>query len=137
MLNKIIVMGRLTRDPEVKTVGEGVSCATFTIACDRNYMPRGQERETDFLDCVAWRGAADFAQKYLAKGRTAVVEGSLRMNLWTAKDGTKRKAAQIVAERVYFAGSTPQRRDADDTSDMPAAPASAGFTAVEDAELPF
>lgn len=137
MLNKIIVMGRLVRDPESKPTASGVSCAAFTLACDRDYVPKGQEREADFLDCVAWQRAADFAQMHFVKGRMAVVEGRLQINHWTATDGSKRKAAQIAAERVYFADGKPRRGEADDTSHMPATPAEAGFTAVEDAELPF
>ena len=137
MLNKIIAMGRLVRDPENKPTASGISCAAFTLACERDYVPHGQEREADFLDCVAWRGAADFALKHFTKGRMAVVEGRLQINRWTATDGSKRKSAQIVAERVYFADSKPQCGEADDTSHMPTAPADAGFTAVEDAELPF
>lgn len=137
MLNKIIVMGRLVRDPESKPTASGISCAAFTLACERDYVPQGQERETDFLDCVAWRCTADFALKHFTKGRMAVVEGRLQINHWTATDGSKRKSAQIAAERVYFADSKPQRGEADDTSHIPATPADAGFTAVEDAELPF
>lgn len=137
MLNKIIVMGRLTRDPERKATASGISAAAFTLACERSYAPQGKEREVDFIDCIAWRGAADVVLKHFAKGRMMAVEGRLQINPWTAEDGSKRRSAQIVAENVFFADSRPGRDDADDTSDMPTAPADAGFTPVEDAELPF
>lgn len=135
MLNKIIVMGRLTRDPERKPTASGISAAAFTLACDRDYAPQGQERETDFLDCIAWRGTADFVLKHFAKGRMLAVEGRLQINTWTADDGSKRRSPQIVVESVYFADSKPKQGDADDAEYT--APAAADFTAVDDAELPF
>lgn len=135
MLNKIIVMGRLTRDPERKNTASGISAAAFTLACDRNYAPQGGERETDFIDCIAWRGTADFVLKHFAKGRMLAVEGRLQINTWTADDGSKRKNPQIVAETVYFADSKPKQGDADDSAFTTAA--DADFTAVNDEELPF
>ena len=135
MLNKIIVMGRLTRDPEKKNTASGISAAAFTLACERDYVAQGQEREVDFIDIIAWRGVADFVLKHFTKGRMLAVEGRLQINQWTADDGSKRKAAQIVAENVYFADSKPKQGDADDAAYT--TPADAGFTAVDDAELPF
>lgn len=135
MLNKIIVMGRLTRDPESKSTASGISAAAFTLACERDYAPQGHDREVDFIDCIAWRGTADFVLKHFAKGRMLAVEGRLQINTWTADDGSKRKNPQIVAESVYFADSKPKQGDADDSAYT--TPAEAGFTAVEDAGLPF
>lgn len=135
MLNKIIVMGRLTRDPESKGTASGISAAAFTLACDRDYKTQDGKPETDFIDCIAWRGTADFVLKHFAKGRLLAVEGRLQVNTWTADDGSKRKNPQIIAERVYFADSKPKQGDADDTAYT--TPAEAGFAAVDDAELPF
>ena len=105
MLNHIIAMGRLTRDPELRRTGSGVAVASFTIAVDRDLAPEGQEKETDFLDCVAWRGTAEFVEKYFKKGRMIVVSGRLQIRGWTDKEGNKRKSAEIVADNVYFGDS--------------------------------
>ena len=110
MLNHIVVMGRLTKDPELRRTQNGTAVASFSLACDRDYKPEGGERETDFVDCVAWRGTAEFVQKYFSKGRMAVVAGRLQIRPWTDKDGNKRRSAEIVAENVYFGDS---KRDGD------------------------
>ena len=110
MLNHIVIMGRLTRDPELRRTQNGTAVASFSLACDRDYKPEGVERETDFLDIVAWRSTAEFVQKYFAKGRMAVVTGRLQIRPWTDKDGNKRRSAEIVAENVYFGDS---KRDGD------------------------
>lgn len=102
MLNHITVMGRLTRDPELRRTGSGIAVASFSIACDRDRAPEGQEKETDFLDCVAWRGTAEFVEKYFHKGSMIVVSGRLQIRGWTDKDGNKRRSAEIVADNVYF-----------------------------------
>lgn len=125
MLNKIIVMGRLVRDPESKPTASGISCAAFTLACERDYVPQGQERETDFLDCVAWRGTADFALKHFTKGRMAVVEGRLQIRDWTDRDGNKRRSAEVIADNVYFGDS---KRDAAEAGGA-YAPPSGGYAA--------
>ena len=93
MLNHIIAMGRLTRDPELRRTGSNIAVASFTIACDRDRAPEGQEKETDFLDCVAWRGTAEFVEKYFKKGRMIVVSGRLQIRGWTDKEGNKRRSA--------------------------------------------
>ena len=90
MLNHIVLMGRLTRDVELRTTQSDVSVASFTLACDRDFGGRDGEKETDFIDCVAWRSTADFAAKYFAKGRMAVVSGRLQIRPWTDKEGNKR-----------------------------------------------
>ena len=105
MLNQSTIMGRLTRDPELRRTGSGVAVASFTLAVDRDYTQQGQERETDFIDCVAWRNTGEFVSKYFTKGRMAVVSGRLQIRSWTDKDGNKRKAAEVVADNVYFGDS--------------------------------
>ncbi|MBO4677876.1 MAG: single-stranded DNA-binding protein [Oscillospiraceae bacterium] len=105
MLNHITVMGRLTRDPELRRTQNGIAVASFSIACDRDYKPEGGERETDFIEVVAWRSTAEFVCKYFTKGRMAVVSGRLQVRPWTDKDGNKRKTAEIVADNCYFGDS--------------------------------
>lgn len=104
MLNHITVMGRLTKDPELRRTGSGVAVTSFTVAVDRDFKSNG-ETETDFIDCVAWRQTGEFVHQYFAKGRMAVVSGRLQIRTWTDKDGNKRKAAEIVADNVYFGDS--------------------------------
>ena len=106
MLNHITVMGRLTRDPELRRTQAGVPVASFSIACDRDFKDKSTgERATDFIDIVAWRATGEFASKYLTKGRMAVVSGRLQMRDWTDKEGNKRRSAEIVAENIYFGDS--------------------------------
>jgi len=114
MLNHITIMGRLTRDPELRRTGSGIAVASFTLAVDRDFSPRdGGERETDFIDCVAWRQTGEFVSKYFTKGRMAVVSGRLQIRGWTDKDGNKRRTAEVVADNVYFGDS---KRDGDSGS---------------------
>jgi single-strand DNA-binding protein len=114
MLNHIILMGRLTRDPELRRTGSGVAVASFTLAVDRDFGNKETgEKETDFIDIVAWRNTAEFVSKYFAKGRMAVVSGRLQMRDWTDRDGNKRTSAEVVADNVYFGDS--RRRDEADT----------------------
>ncbi len=106
MLNHIVVMGRLTRDPELRRTGSGVAVASFRVAVDRDYAPKdGGERGTDFIDCVAWRNTGEFVSKYFSKGSMAVVSGRLQMRDWTDKEGNKRTSAEIVVDNVYFGES--------------------------------
>ncbi len=106
MLNHIIVMGRLTRDPELRHTQTGVAVASFSIACDRDFKDKATgERTTDFIDVIAWRSAGEFVNKYFTKGRMAVVSGRLQVRDWTDKEGNKRRSAEIVAENVYFGDS--------------------------------
>ncbi len=103
MLNHIVIMGRLTRDPELRRTTSGIAVASFTLAVDRDFGSRdGGERETDFIDCVAWRQTGEFVSKYFAKGRMAVVSGRLQIRNWTDKEGNKRRSAEVVADNVYF-----------------------------------
>ena len=106
MLNHITIMGRLTRDPELRRTGSGIAVASFTVAVDRDFSGRdGGERETDFIDCVAWRQTGEFVSKYFTKGRMAVVSGRLQIRNWTDKDGNKRRSAEVVADNCYFGES--------------------------------
>ena len=105
MLNKIVLMGRLTRDPELRRTQSGTAVASFTLAVDRDYKPQDGERETDFIDIVAWRGTAEFVSKYFSKGRMAVVEGRLQVRDWKDKDGAKRRSTEVIADNVYFGDS--------------------------------
>lgn len=106
MLNHITLMGRLTRDVELRRTGSGVPVASFTIAVDRDFADKQSgEKETDFIDIVAWRSTADFVAKYFGKGRMAVVSGRLQIRNWTDKDGNKRRTAEVIAESVYFGDS--------------------------------
>lgn len=102
MLNHITIMGRLTRDPELRRTGSGVAVASFSVAVDRDYKAEGQDRETDFIDCVAWRHNGEFVSKYFSKGSMIVVSGRLQVRSYTDKEGVKRRAAEIVADNVYF-----------------------------------
>ena len=149
MLNHITIMGRLTREPELRRTGSGIAVASFTLAVDRDYSPKdGGERETDFIDCVAWRQTGEFVSKYFTKGRMAVVSGRLQIRNWTDKDGNKRRSAEVVADNVYFGDS---RRDGETGGySAPAAPSYGGYSAPasspasdfamlddDDAQLPF
>ncbi|MBQ2382946.1 MAG: single-stranded DNA-binding protein [Oscillospiraceae bacterium] len=105
MLNHITIMGRLTRDPEYRTTQTGLSVANFSVAVDRDFPGPTGEKETDFIDCVAWRKTAEFVTKYFHKGSQIAVSGRLQIRSWTDKDGNKRRTAEVLADSVYFAGS--------------------------------
>ena len=110
MLNKIILMGRLTRDPELRHTQTGTAVASFSLAVDRDFKDKATgDRTTDFIDVVAWRQTGEFVSRYFTKGRMAVVEGRLQLRDWTDRDGNKRRSAEVVADNVYFGDS---RRDA-------------------------
>ena len=114
MLNHIVIMGRLVRDPELRRTGSGVAVASFRVAVDRDFAPKdGGERKADFIDCVAWRQTGEFISKYFAKGRMIIVDGRLEMRDWTDKDGNKRTSAEIVVANAYFGDS---KRDGDSGS---------------------
>ena len=146
-MNKAILIGNLARDPETRNTPSGVSCTTFTVACNRRFVNQQGVREADFINCVAWRQNADFVARYLTKGSKVAVEGSIQTRSYDAQDGTKRYVTEIIADNVEFLGS----RDDGARSggyDAPAAPAAAaprpqtapangGFTEVDDDELPF
>ena len=105
-LNHIVLQGRMVRDPELRRTGSGVAVTSFTLAVDRDYNPKdGAEKETDFIDCNAWRNTGEFVAKNFSKGRMAIVSGRLQIRTWTDKDGNKRRNAEVVADSVYFGDS--------------------------------
>ena len=151
MLNHITIMGRLTRDPELRRTGSGIAVASFTVAVDRAFGGRdGGEKETDFIDCVAWRQTGEFVSKYFTKGRMIVVSGRLQIRNWNDKDGNKRRSAEVVADNCYFGDS---KRDGEGSFggsySAPSAPSYGGYNAPsapandfamlaeDDAQLPF
>ena len=154
MLNHITIMGRLTRDPELRRTGSGTAVASFTVAVDRDFGGRdGGEKETDFIDCVAWRQTGEFVSKYFTKGRMIVVSGRLQIRSWTDKEGNKRRTAEVVAENCYFGDSKRDDQGGNsyggNTYAAPAAPSFGGYSAPaapasdfamlddDDAQLPF
>ena len=141
-LNIIVLQGRLVRDPEMRTTQSGVAVASFTLAVDRDFGGKdGGEKQTDFIDCTAWRHTAEFVSKYFSKGRMAVVSGRLQIDNYTDNDGNKRKSAKVIADNIYFGDS--KRNDgtaggqSDETASFTSAPS--GFVPVEvdNSELPF
>lgn len=147
MLNHITIMGRLTRDPELRRTGSGVAVASFTVAVDRDIANKDTgEKETDFIDCVAWRQTGEFVSKYFTKGRMIVVSGRLQIRSWNDKDGNKRRTAEVVADNCYFGDSKTENGNA-----TPSAPAYGNFATPsapttspdfvplddDDAQLPF
>jgi len=106
-LNKVTLMGRLTRDPELRSTATGTSVASFTIAVDRRFANRDGERQADFINCVAWRQTADFISKYFPKGRMIAVCGSIQTRTWDDQEGKKHYVTEVVVDEAYFAGSTP------------------------------
>lgn len=117
MLNHIVLMGRLTRDPELRRTQSGIAVASFRLAVDRDFGSKdGGEKQCDFIDIVAWRSTAEFVSKYFTKGRMAVVSGRLQLRDWTDKDNNKRVSAEVVADNVYFGDS---KRDSDGGGSIP------------------
>ena len=140
-MNKIFLMGRLTRDPELRRTQSGTAVASFTLAVDRDFKDKQTgEKQTDFFDCVAWRQTGEFVSKFFAKGRQAVVVGSLQFRDWTDKEGNKRRSAEVVADQVYFADSRKQDDAGDGYSGGYGQPAPSQKYAEmndDDGELPF
>ena len=145
MLNHITIMGRLTKDPELRRTGSGVAVTSFTLAVDRDIANKESgERDTDFIDCVAWRGTGEFVEKHFSKGSMAIVSGRLQIRNWTDKEGNKRRTAEVVADNVYF-GET---KKSDNTTQVAKPDGFAGGEPaykqgnfeqidVDDAQLPF
>jgi single-strand DNA-binding protein len=122
MLNHIVIMGRLTRDPELRRTGSGLAVASFSVACERDYPNKETgEKEVDFIDCVAWRQTGEFVSKWFTKGSMIVVAGRLQIRNWTDKDGNKRKTAEVVADNVYF-GESKKDKDARESGNSYNAP---------------
>ena len=148
MLNRIILTGRLTRDPELRHTQTGTAVASFSLAVDRDFRNRDSgEKGVDFIDVVAWRNTAEFVSKYFTKGRMAVVEGRLQIRDWTDREGGKRRSAEVVADNIYFGDSKRDGETGGASFSRPAAPADYGMPPVggdqfaeladDDGELPF
>lgn len=132
MLNRIIIQGRLCADPEIRQTPGGVKVASLRLAVERDYKPEGGERETDFISVTAWKGAAEFCERYFRNGRMAIVSGRLQMRSWTDKDGGKRTSYEVNADNLYFGDSKPSEA-------AEAAPQKDTFQMLDDSEdpLPF
>ena len=141
MLNHITIMGRLTHDPEMRSTQSGVAVASFTLAVDRDFGGRdGGEKQTDFIDCTAWRHTAEFVSKYFSKGRMAVVSGRLQIDNYTDNDGNKRRSAKVIADNIYFGDSKKDGATSGQSDEAASfAPAPSDFVPVnvDDGELPF
>lgn len=134
MLNHVVIMGRFTRDPELRNTQSGTAVASFTLAVDRDFGGKdGGNKQTDFIDCVAWRQTGEFVSKYFSKGRMAVVSGRLQIRDWTDKDGGKRRSAEVVADNVYFGDSKPKSEGTAPNFEPP----KFEELADDDGELPF
>lgn len=131
MLNKCFLLGRLTKDPEIRRTNGGTAVTSFTLAVDRDFKTNG-EKDTDFIEVVAWRNTAEFVSKYFSKGRMAIVEGRLQIRDWTDKNGNKRRTAEVVADNVYFGDSKKENKQEPEYKQ-------ADFAEIseEDGELPF
>jgi len=147
-MNQIVIMGRLTRDPELRHTQSGTAVASFSLAVDRGFAPKdGGERQTDFIDVVAWRNTAEFVSKYFTKGQMAAVTGRLQIRDWNDKDGNKRRSAEVIAENIYFTESKKSREaslgnleNRDDYSPSFQPPVESSDFAeleVDDGDLPF
>lgn len=146
MLNKIFLQGRITRDVELRHTQSGTAVASFTLAVDRDFKDKDGKRETDFIDCVAWRSTAEFASRFFGRGRMAVVTGSLQLRDWADKDGNKRRSAEVLVDSMYFADS---KKDSDPLDKLADDAASVSYSAPagspgefaelteDDGELPF
>jgi single-strand DNA-binding protein len=140
MLNHITIMGRLTRDPELRRTATGTAVSNFTLAVDRDFANKQSgEKEADFIDCVAWGSTGEFVDKYFRKGRMAVVSGRLQIRPWTDKDGNKRRTAEVVADSVYFGDSKQDNQNRNTEAQPVAQPQANDFAMLDDDDsaLPF
>ena len=138
MLNQISIMGRLTRDPELRRTGNGTAVASFTLACERDVASKeAEKKEVDFIDCVAWRQTGEFVSKYFVKGQMAAVSGRLQIRPWKGKDGNDRRTVEILVDHVYFCGK--KESSAQESGSRYSAPTDAAFTPMDDDDhdLPF
>jgi single-strand DNA-binding protein len=137
-MNQVCLMGRLTRDPELRHTQAGLPVASFTLAVDRGFVSKeSKERQTDFIDIVAWRGTGEFVSKYFTKGQMAGVTGKLQIRDWSDKDGNKRRNAEIVADNVYFAESRKNRDTSNTSDDVDRAAPQEYYEPEDDGDLPF
>lgn len=139
MLNRVVLMGRLTAEPELKTTGSGISVASFNIAVERNYCKQGEERETDFIAVVAWRQTAEFICKYFAKGQLIALEGSLQTRAYQDKNGNNRTVTEVLADNVFFTGDKREKNNSQSTpAPQPASYEQTDFEELpDDGDLPF
>lgn len=136
MLNHISIMGRLTKDPELRRTPAGLAVASFTVAVDRDFKDGNGERETDFIECVAWRGTGEFVERNFSKGKTIIVAGRLQIRKWEDKNGNKRSTAEVVADNVYFGDS---RKDSGEKYESAMSKPTQDFAVLDgdDDALPF
>ncbi len=134
-MNKAFIIGNLTKDPELRTTGSGISVCSFTVAVQRTYKDKNGERSADFIPVICWRGLAENVGKYLSKGKKAAVVGEIQTRSYDAQDGTKRYVTEILASDVEFL--SPVGASSNQGNSMPPQPDMSGFNAVEDEELPF
>lgn len=139
MLNKIIAAGRLTATPELKMTPSGTPVTNFTLACERDFKDSNGEKGTDFIEVVCWRNTAEFVSKYFSKGRMAIVSGRLQVRPYTDRDGNKRKAAEIVAESIYFGDAklNEEVQKTEHTLNLTPQDANHGLEPIDDEDLPF
>lgn len=138
MINNAVIMGRLVADPELRTTASGVSVTSFTVAVDRRFASKDEERQADFIDVIAWRHSADFVCKYLRKGSMIAVQGNIQTRMYEDKNGNKRKAVEIVAEDVSFCGSKSQSNNEQTSEDTASATVNLeNYKDVSDENLPF
>lgn len=137
-MNKVILVGRLTKNPELRATANGIPTCSFTVACDRQYAKQGEERQADFINCVAWRQNAEFVPKYFAKGHRIALEGSIQTRSWEDSNGQKRYTTEVLVDRVEFVqsksevvGNHSQVQTPSDDGDID------GFVPIEDDDLPF
>lgn len=142
-MNKVILVGRLTRDPELRVTQSGISVCSFSVACDRRYVKQGEERKADFINCIAWRQTGEFVSRYFAKGNRIALEGSLQTRDWTDNDGKKRYATEVIVDNVEFAQSKSETNGGYASQNVNDSTASGGdsdidgFMPIEDEDLPF
>ena len=137
MLNHIVIMGRLTRDPELKNTQSGLAVTSVSVAVDRDFKSENGEKQTDFIDCVAWRSTAEFVSKYFHKGSMAVVSGRLQLRDWTDKNGNKRRSAEVIVDNIYFGESKRSAESNAGTPPVSAEPQEFKELDDSDGELPF
>ena len=146
MLNCVVLMGRLVADPELRTTTSGLSVATFRVAVDRRYQKNSEERQTDFINCVAWREKADFVSQWFRKGSMIAVQGTLQSRSYEDKNGMKRTAYEVVADNISFCGSKAESGSGAPAGNMPGAAPAASYSnstpddfsqVVDDDDLPF
>jgi len=138
-MNKVILVGRLTKDPELRVTQSGVNVCSFTVACDRRFQKAGEERQADFISCIAWRQQADFISKFFTKGMRIALDGSIQTRSWDDNDGNKRYATEVVVDHAEFAQSKNESAGSSQAPSYASAPSGDidGFMPVEEEDLPF